>query len=54
VIVDKKRYGDTPQIISLPAGTHTLELINNELGTDVSQKVTITSSHTTVIDKSNK
>jgi serine/threonine protein kinase len=50
VIVDKKRYGDTPQKIKLTVGTHRLELTNTELGTNKTLTVTITENHTTEID----
>jgi serine/threonine protein kinase len=54
VTVDHKRYGDTPQTIKLPVGAHKLQLTNNELGTDETQTVTISDTHPTVIDKTNK
>ena len=54
VTVDHKRYGDTPQIIKLPVGPHKLQLTNNELGIDETETVTISDTHPTVIDKTNK
>jgi hypothetical protein len=54
VTVDHKRYGDTPQVIKLPVGAHKLELTNNELGIDETQTVTISDTHPTVIDKTNR
>ncbi len=54
VTVDHKRYGDTPQTLKLTVGQHKLQLTNNELGIDETQTVTISETHTTVIDKTNK
>ena len=51
VLVDKKRYGETPVTIKLPVGSHKLELTNAELGTDTTQTITISENQTTTIDK---
>jgi hypothetical protein len=51
VTVDHKRYGDTPQTLSLPIGKHSLRLQNLEAGRDEILTVTITENHTTTIDR---
>ena len=51
VLVDKKRYGETPVTIKLAVGTHKLELTNAELGTDTVHTITISENQTTTIDK---
>jgi len=46
VYVDKKRYGETSQTISLPIGKHAVRLVNIDLHKDETVNVTITENQT--------
>jgi serine/threonine-protein kinase len=46
VYVDKKKYGETSQTISLPVGKHTVRLVNVDLHKDETVIVTITENQT--------
>ncbi len=51
VTVDNKKYGDTPQVISLAPGSHKVRLTNSENGYSENVPVTIESSRTSEINR---
>ena len=51
VIVDRKSYGDTPITIPLPAGKHSVRLVNADTGHDETVPVTIRDHQTFTLDR---
>jgi hypothetical protein len=53
VYVDRKLFGSTPQTVPLPAGKHTVRLVNSDLGHDETLTVTVTANQKLTLDRQN-